>query len=247
MKKNILGLYISVASYKQAIEQVVGLAIKKMPAYVCFANVHMLVEARQDKAFSQVVNGATFTFADGKPLAFAMQKLYGIKQERVAGMDFMPSILEKCQEQQLAVFFYGSTDLILAEINTTIQQRFPDLQVAGMISPPFRPLTEAEQQADIQQINASGAHMVLVSLGCPKQENWMFTHSKKINAVLLGVGGAFPVFAGLQSRAPEWWQKMSLEWLYRLFQEPKRLGGRYFKTNTIFIALLLQALLNKKN
>ena len=118
--------------------------------------------------------------------------------------------------------------------------------MVGAIAPPFRPLAEEELSTHIGQINRSGAHLVLVSLGCPKQEKWMSAHSGKINAVLLGVGGAFAVTAGLQKRSPVWMQKLGLEWLHRLLQEPSRLFKRYFITNTKFIFLLLKEIIKRK-
>ncbi len=114
--------------------------------------------------------------------------------------------------------------------------------VAGSWSPPFRPLTDTEKEDDIRRINDSGAHLVFVALGCPKQERWMAENKGKIHAVMLGVGGAFPVYAGLQRRAPEWMQKYALEWVFRLCQEPKRMWKRYLVTNTLFCILLAKEL-----
>ncbi len=145
----------------------------------------------------------------------------------------------------MKIFLYGSTDEVLQAIEQRIAQEYSPKILAGSISPPFRQLSEEEQNAFIEQINHSGANIVLVALGCPKQEAWMATHSHKIKAVCLGVGGAFPVFAKMQSRAPGFIQKYGLEWLYRLFQEPKRLWRRYLYTNSLFVYLLLKQKLTK--
>src|SRR5206468_4540680 len=120
------------------------------------------------------------------------------------------------------------------------------VKIAGSISPPFGEISIAEQERYIDMINESGAQIVLVSLGCPKQEIWMATHYKKINAVLLGIGGAFMVTAGLQKRSPKWMQRTSLEWFYRLIQEPRRLFIRYWMTNFLFLWLISKELYKKR-
>ena len=155
-------------------------------------------------------------------------------------MDFMPAILQKAHDLKASVFLYGSTTEVLKKIEERIRTDFPQAVFAGAISPPFRQLAEAEIQSHISQINGSGAHFVLVALGCPKQEKWMAKNYAAIDAVLLGLGGAFPVVAGVQKRAPVWMQKMALEWLFRLMQEPRRLFKRYLYTNLYFLWLLLK-------
>jgi N-acetylglucosaminyldiphosphoundecaprenol N-acetyl-beta-D-mannosaminyltransferase len=176
--------------------------------------------------------------ADGKPLATACSLLHHKIQERISGMDFMPSILEIANERKMSVFFYGSAPAVLKALQEKINDRYPEVRFAGAISPPFRPATEEEVRENIDQINQSGAQLIFVALGCPRQEKWMADHFDKINGVLLGVGGAFPVMAGIQKRAPRWMQNLSLEWLYRLFQQPRRLFKRYLFTNTYFLLLL---------
>jgi N-acetylglucosaminyldiphosphoundecaprenol N-acetyl-beta-D-mannosaminyltransferase len=124
---------------------------------------------------------------------------------------------------------------VLDQLNGELGRKYPRLRIGGMISPPFRALTTEETDAYIDQINGSGAQLLFVSLGCPKQEKWMAMHHQRIHAVCLGVGGAFPVMAGFQQRAPKWMQNWALEWFYRLMLEPKRMFGRYLKTNSLFI------------
>lgn len=211
---------------------------KRKSTYVCFANVHMTIEAVNHSEFADLVNGADMVCADGMPLAKAVKLIYGQKIDRVAGMDMFPDLIQAAHEEELSIFLYGTTERILQKINNKIKSDYPKAKVVGAISPPFRSLSDKEEAEYIKQINDSGAKMVFVALGCPKQERWMAKHSKKINAVLLGVGGAFPVFVDEQKRAPEWMRKMSLEWLYRLIQDPKRLFKRYFYTNTKFLFLL---------
>ncbi|NNV54912.1 WecB/TagA/CpsF family glycosyltransferase [Limnovirga soli] len=245
MKKQLISLQISIASFKQVIDEIIILATKKQSAYVCIANVHMLVEAHNDAAFADIVNSADMVTPDGMPLAKSIKWLYGIKQDRVAGMDVLPAVIEEAISKNLPVFFYGGSSQMLERTKAYIDTIYPQLQVGGMISPPFRPLTTEETEQDIAAINQSGAQIVFVVLGCPKQEKWMHSMRGRIHAVMLGIGGALPVMVGMQKRAPVWVQKSSLEWLYRLCQEPRRLFKRYATTNTVFMWLLGKALLQK--
>lgn len=239
-RKRILSLELSTYSYQGSLRKIMDWAKEKRSAYVCFSNVHMTIEAWDDKNFANQVNSADLVCADGMPLVEAIKKVYKKSVERVAGMDMMPSVLEKAEAEHQSVYFYGSTDEMLEKIVLEAKRKYPNLPIAGKLSPPFRALSKAEESKIISDINASGASIVFVALGCPKQEKWMAKHSPQINAVLLGVGGAFPVFAGVQDRAPTWMRNFSLEWMYRLYQDPKRLFKRYFYTNSKFIFLLMQ-------
>ena len=225
-------------SFTECMNRVKQLGLKHTPSYICFANVHMIIEAYRDISFQHKVNNATMVVADGKPVAAACKWLYAKNQERIAGMDFLPGILAEADKLSANIFLYGSTDKILNALKKKINEKYPSVNIVGSVSPPFRKLTGEEQQKHIDAINASGAHFVMVSLGCPKQEIWMADNFHRINAVLLGVGGAFPVTAGIQKRSAKWMQTWGLEWLYRLTQEPARLFKRYFITNTLFIWLL---------
>lgn len=240
----ILGLHISNITFNTAIDKVKNLAINHQPSYVCFANVHMTIEAHKNKFFASKVNNATLTLADGVPLTKASYVLKNKNLERIAGMDFMPAILSSMnndRQNKFKVFFYGSTDDVLQQLVFHTNKNYPNVEVAGHFSPPFRTITKDETLVYINKINNSGAHVVFVGLGCPKQENWMAENFKKIHAVLLGVGGAFLTTTGLQKRAPLMMQKTGFEWMFRLSQEPKRLFKRYFITNSIFIGLFLKA------
>jgi N-acetylglucosaminyldiphosphoundecaprenol N-acetyl-beta-D-mannosaminyltransferase len=244
---NILGLKISYISFQDAIQQVQQLGNSHTPSYVCFANSHMTVEAFKDKKFAQQVNNATMVFADGKPVALSSLILHKIKQERIAGLDFVPQFLSFIDQNIIEprVFFYGSTDRVLEGLIDRVKKKYPKVIVTGAISPPFRLLDKSELNEHISLINNNKPHFVFVSLGCPKQERWMAENFREINAVLLGVGAAFEIMAGMKKRAPKWMQDLSLEWLYRLIQEPRRLFKRYFVTNSFFIFLLLKALYKK--
>jgi len=237
-KLKIISLSVNRISFNECLEQVMGFALKKTSSYICFANVHMVIEAHNDKSILSQVDNANLVLPDGKPLAIACNMLYGKKQERISGMDFTPLLLEKASENKFSLFVYGSTDNVIKALKEKINNKYPGIHFAGAISPPFRPLTDDEIKNDIEKINRSGANIILVSLGCPKEGKWMSKTSGKINAVLVGIGGALPVVAGVQKRAPRWMQNMSLEWLYRLIQQPGRLFTRYLYTNSYFLFLL---------
>ena len=237
-KLKIISLNVHHLHFNESIEQVTQLALKKKPSYVCFANVHMAIEAYKDKSFLENVNNADLVLTDGKPMALACGLLHHKKQERICGMDFAPSILEKANEERLSVFIYGSTADVIHSFEEKITSSYSNIHFAGAISPPFRPLTADEIKKDIEKINQSSTHLVFVALGCPRQEKWMAENSGGINAALLGLGGALPVIAGIQKRAPKWMQNMALEWFYRLIQQPRRLFIRYLYTNSYFIYLL---------
>jgi N-acetylglucosaminyldiphosphoundecaprenol N-acetyl-beta-D-mannosaminyltransferase len=243
--KKILSLLITTGTYNTFIESILHLGKKKESSYICVANVHMTIEAHRDSQFATMVNSANMVTPDGMPLAKAMKLLYGIKQERVAGMDLLPDLLLKAQEEQLGVFFYGGTDEMLKQTKEYILKYYPQLSKHDYLSPPFRPLTEEEEAAIIAKINNSRAHLIFVALGCPKQEKWMASMKGKINACMIGIGGALPVMIGKQKRAPKWMQRLSMEWLFRLIQEPKRLFKRYLLTNTLFIFLIIKDLIKK--
>ena len=241
-KAQVLSLGLNLITYQDALACIISIGSGRKSSYVCFANVHMTIEAHWDKEFAAQVNAATMVVADGVPLMKSLRLLHRIKQERIAGMDVMPDLLQLSTSNRLKVFFFGSTAVQLEGIRKRAIEEMPELQIVGMLSPPFNePL---DKQIYFDEINNSGAHLVFVSLGCPKQEKWMAKNSKKINACLLGVGGAFPVYSGQTTRAPKWMQKYALEWLYRLIQEPKRMWKRYFVTNSMFTLLLFKELIS---
>lgn len=238
-KYKIIRSMISSGPYGAFIEQIMTLASQKRGSYVCVANVHMTIEAYRDKAFQAVVDNADIATPDGMPLAKAMRLLYGIAQDRVAGMDLMPDLLREAQKKGMSVYLYGSVDDTLKKIVGIAEKEFPGIDICGYYSPPFRTLEVEEKEQIIDTINAAEPNIIFVALGCPKQEKWMAEHQKLIHSCMIGLGGAFDVYAGNAKRAPSWMQKFSLEWVYRLYQEPRRLFKRYLVTNTLFIVLFL--------
>lgn len=245
-RTRVVALDISRVNFDQALERITDAAQHAKGGYVCFANVHMTIEAEQDPVFAAVVNAAMLTLPDGLPVAKAAGWLSGTPQPRISGMDSFPRLLTLAAERGLKVYFLGGSDATLAALSAEAVQRNPTLHIAGCYSPPFRPISEAEARETDAMLMASGAQLIFVSLGCPKQEKWMAAHSPHLpGRVLLGVGGAFPVYAGQQLRAPVWMQNLALEWLYRLVQEPGRLWQRYFFTNARFVWLLSGLLLRR--
>lgn len=241
-KRHIFSIDVSVAaSYHDYNKAITTIARENRSEYICIANVHMLVEAKRCDFFASVVNNAVIITPDGKPLTWALRVFHGLRQARVAGMDLLPDILNSASAHAIPVFFYGGSPLLLAETERYLKLNYQSLLVAGMFSPPFRDLTMAEEDEVAAKINSSGAKIVFVVLGCPKQEKWMARMKGKINAVMIGVGGALPVLVGIQRRAPMWMQKSGLEWLYRLRQEPIRLFKRYAVTNAVFCWLFCKA------
>jgi len=231
----IISLNITLGSYQEVLEEIIALGVSKKPSYVCFANAHMTVEAARRDEVRKAVSGANIITADGMPVARAIRYKYGVQQDRIAGMDAMPGLFAMAERSGLSVFLFGTTDAVLKSIEEKLKVEFPSLRIAGMLSPPFEDDLQKQSDKYVQVMNDSEANLVMVALGCPKQEIWMATYSSGINAVLLGLGGAFPVYAETVTRAPVWMQRSSLEWLYRLVKEPVRLFSRYFSTNTYFL------------
>ena len=203
--------------------------------YICVANVHTTVTAYEDYSYRDIQNNAVMVLPDGAPLSAYCREHHFEKACRVTGPDLMKYFLETAGENRYRHFFYGSTQETLDAMRRHFEKDYPDLQICGMYSPPFRELTEEEDLSIIQRINDARADFVWVGLGAPKQEIWMNHHQGRIQALMIGVGAAFDYEAGNIKRAPRWMQEHSLEWLYRLLQNPKRLFKRYLVTNSKFL------------
>ena len=245
-KRKVIKSDISIGTFDEFVDSLMELSKNQKSSYVCVCNAHMLIEASDSEKFSNIVNEADIVTPDGKPVAKAVEWLYGFEQPRVAGMDLIESLFIEIDRKGLKVFLYGSTNDVLDKMATKACKQFPGLNVVGTLSPPFRELNIDEDQLDVDTINNCNPDFVFVALGCPKQERWMAEHKDKINSCMIGLGGAFPVYAGMMERSPTWMQKYGLEWLYRLIKEPKRLYKRYFYTNTKFIVLLVIQLFSKR-
>ena len=243
---NLFSFPFSTRSFSATIRQITDLAQKRVGAYVCVANVHMTVEAIRNPAFGDVLREADLAILDGMPLCWSYQLIHGFKPERIAGKHLMHALLVEASVKKMAVFFYGSSPEKISKTEAYLIQHYPGLMIAGMFSPPFRILSFEEKMAHSDLINATGASLVFVALGCPKQEIWMHHMRGKINAVMIGVGGAMEVLTGQQKRPPLWIENAGLEWFFRLCLEPRRLFKRYLYTNTFFIYILCKEILLQK-
>ncbi len=243
---HIIDISVHSLSLEQYIEQIMSWAEQNMSRSVCVANVHMLMEAYWDLNFHRILSSADLVTPDGMPLVWMMRCLGADGQERAAGMDLLKALCQKAQERNLGVFFLGSQAQVLTKIHQRLKRDYLDLNVVGMEPLPFRPLNAKEDQDIINQINRSGAGLLFVSLGCPKQEKWIADHRNKINATMIGLGGVFPVYAGLQKYAPRWIRNLGMEWAYRLIQEPSRLWRRYATTIPTFLWLAAKQLITDK-
>ncbi len=236
-EQQVLHSSITALSLNKAMRTIMQWAHRRESKAVCVANVHMLMEAYWHQTFAQILQNADMVTPDGMPLVWMMRLLGRKEQDRVAGMDILQTLCQQASEENVKVFFLGSQQSILDRMHTRLEREYPNLDIVAMKPLPFRPLTPAEDEALVEEIHESGAGLVFVSLGCPKQEKWMAEHQGQIQAVMIGLGGAFPVYAGLKKWAPRWVRQAGLEWLYRLVQEPKRLFGRYSQTIPPFIFL----------
>jgi N-acetylglucosaminyldiphosphoundecaprenol N-acetyl-beta-D-mannosaminyltransferase len=241
----VLGAPIDVVYWGSAVATLLRWAAEHEDRYVCACNVHSVVTAQRHQGLADAVRGADMVLPDGAPVAWLMRKSGFKSQQRVSGPDLMWRFFAAAAPYRESIFLYGGSPQTLELLCARIGSAFPELQIAGVYSPPYRDLTAEEDQAAIDMINLSGATTVWVSLGCPKQEVWMAEHRGRIKGVLVGVGAAFGFHAGTTKRAPKWMQRLSLEWLHRLLSEPRRLWRRYLSTNTIFVFAALRQLLRR--
>lgn len=234
----MLGMRIDSTSYTDAATRVLAWAGARESRYVCVANVHVTMESHDSPEYRAIVNGADLVTPDGMPLVWAL-RLFGVRgATRVYGPTLTEHVLARAAREQVPVGFYGASPDVLRGVLDACRSRFAGVPVVYSYAPPFRPLTEAEDAAVVRDINASGARILFVGLGCPKQERWMGAHRGSVQATMLGVGAAFDFLAGLKPQAPAWLQRLGLEWLFRLATEPRRLWRRYAYHNPRFVALL---------
>jgi len=238
----ILGSAISVlASYEQAYQVLRDyLRTDGSPAYITVNNVHTVIEGVWHTDYRRITNGALLALPDGRPLSLVARWRGVSGIQRIFGPTFFERVLDWGQEEGLRHFLFGSSPDVLEAMRQEIARRFPRARIVGHISPPFRPLTAEENRDYLDRINRSGADIVWVALGAPRQERWMRAHYQQLErGVMIGIGAGFDYLAGRTRHAPEWMKRMALEWFYRLLQEPGRLWKRYLITNTSFLVLIL--------
>ena len=241
-KLDVLGVLISHAGPEQVADCIMNWAAAGRPAIVDFMPVHGVIEARRPER-RDAMNGFDIVACDGQPVRWAMNKLHdaGIA-ERVYGPTCMARICERSAQEDVGVYLYGGSQAVIDTLCRVLPERYPGLRIVGAESPPYRALTPDEEAQMIERVNASGAGVMFLGLGCPKQEDFAYRHRGQIRAVQMCVGAAFDFHAGTLSMAPAWMQKRGLEWLYRLCKEPRRLWKRYVTTNSAFVFLLARRL-----
>lgn len=236
---NILKVNINVTNMNETVSYITDNLQKLKGNYICVSNVHTTVMAYEDEYYRNIQNSASMTLPDGGPLS-VISKMRGFKYaERVTGPDLMEEIFKISEEKGYTHYFYGSTESTLEQLKINLRKNFPNLKIVGMYSPPFRKLNSKEDKDIIRKINETKSDFLWIGLGAPKQEIWMYDHRNKIKSLMIGVGAGFDYHAGKINRAPKLMQKYSLEWLYRLWQDPKRLYKRYLITNIKFIIRIL--------
>ena len=244
---SILGTNINVINMEKTVRYIEEHLEELKGRYICVSNVHTTVTAYRDPAYRAVQNGAAMNIPDGKPLSI-VQCMGGEKDAgRVPGPDLMPELFALSEKKGYRHYFYGSTQETLDALKEKLSEKYPKMDIVGMYSPPFRPMTEEEDREAVERINAVKPDFIWVGLGAPKQEKWMADHERRVCGVMLGVGAGFDFHAGTVKRAPKWMQEVCMEWLYRIGQDPKRLLIRYLDTNFSFVFdLMKEGLKGKK-
>ncbi|GAB4555790.1 MAG: WecB/TagA/CpsF family glycosyltransferase [Anaerolineae bacterium] len=236
---NLLGVAVSAVNMPSAVQQIHAWIRAKTPQYVCVSNTHSLVACRKEATLRQIHNKAGMVTPDGMPLVWLSHWAGQTQVSRVYGPDLLLAVCEYGQAFGFKHYFYGGAVGVADQLAARLTAHFPALQVVGTYAPPFRELSAHEDQIITAQIASSGADIVWVGLGMPKQEYWMSEHTAKLPQVLIGVGAAFDFHAGVKRQAPRWMQQRGLEWLFRLGTEPRRLWRRYLTTIPPFVVLAL--------
>lgn len=237
---NILGVNIAAIDMEWTLDYIKKFIKNLSGDYICVSNVHTTVMSYEDSEYCDIQNGGIMALPDGGPLSSVGRKRGHSKMARVTGPSLMGEVFNISAENGYRHYFYGSTEVTLEKMKDKLESNYPDIQIVGMYSPPFRPITDEEDELIIKMINDTYPDFVWVGLGAPKQEKWMEMHQGKVKGVMVGVGAGFDYYADNIKRAPKWMQKSNLEWLYRLLQDPRRLFRRYMKTNIQFIVLMMR-------
>lgn len=243
MSELILNTRVDATSYTSTCQYIQSLIQSQRSAYIVVANVHVVMTAYWNPKYREAINNAVLVVPDGMPLVLGMRWMGTRYQTRVYGPDLMHKWCEQAASTGRSVYFYGGSNETLEKLSKKMKIDFPNIKIAGVHSPPFRTLSSEEEAADVERIKQSDASVVFVGLGCPKQEEWMYRQIDKLDVVMIGVGAAFRFHSGEVAQAPRWLMKLSMEWLFRLFQEPGRLWSRYLLTNSTFVVLFAAQLL----
>lgn len=242
----ILGSRVDATSYDDAAERILRWSRSEESRYVCVAAVSTVMIGHDEPAFRDIINGADLVTPDGMPLVWALRRLEIPTASRVRGTDLTIAVLSKAAEAGIPVGFYGGDAAVLSILVHKVLARWPRLKVAYSYSPPFRALSGMEDEEIVTDIRRSGARILFVGLGCPKQERWIAAHRGKIQGVMVGVGAAFDFLSGTKPEAPRLMQRGGLEWVFRLATEPRRLWKRYLTQNPRYLALIVRQLWAEK-
>ena len=246
-KFDLFGIQVSAVTCDQACDAILRAAQQREPAVVSAFSVHALIEAATAPQLAKKANRFAIITPDGQPVRWALNWLHGARLKRnVRGSDLTWRLCQRAAIEGVSIYLYGSTTETLAALHSNLLQKFPGLQIAGVESPPFRALSSEEDDAMVDRVNASRAGLMFLGLGCPKQDYFAAEHQDRIQAVQLCVGAAFDFLAGAKPPAPYWVQRRGLEWLFRLYQEPRRLWKRYLVTNTVFLKKLTVQILRQR-
>lgn len=244
----VVGAPISVLDMPRAVENIERWIAEGRGGYVCVADVHNVMRARKDESHAAAISGADMVTPDGLPLVWFGRLRGEGAVRRVCGPDLMLELAAASVPHHWKHFLYGGREGVPGQLSDALCDRFPGLEIVGAISPPFRALTPEEDAEVVRTINSSGADIVWVGLGCPKQERWMAEHRKVLpRSVLVGVGAAFDFHSGRIRRAPRWMQGAGLEWLHRLASDPGRLWRRYLVSAPLFLLLAIRDLLARES
>lgn len=239
-RARILGVPVSALNMDQALSTIDRWITRRERNYVCTLDVHALMESHSAPDVRRIYGAAGIAAPDGMPLVWLLRRHGHAQAERICGPDLMPALFRLSESRGYRHYLYGSSDRTLALLRQALGDRYPKATVAGFYSPPFRPLTPKEEEEVDRIVNSARADIVWVGLGAPKQDRWMAAHRRSLTApVLIGVGGAFEMMGGVVKRAPGFLRKTGCEWMYRIMQEPGRLGGRYIESNSKFLMMLL--------
>jgi N-acetylglucosaminyldiphosphoundecaprenol N-acetyl-beta-D-mannosaminyltransferase len=233
---NVLGVGVSVLNMERAVSHILAMVKVRQPGYVCVVGVHGVSEAQDDPSFKQILNEAALSTPDGMPMVWLGKWAGHAVMDRVYGPDLMLALAAISAKHGLRHFLYGGREGVAGQLALRLQYRFPGLTIAGTFTPPFRPLDADENAALEQQVEATSPDIFWVGLGTPKQERFMHAYYARLKVpVMIGVGAAFDICAGLLDQAPRWMQRSGLEWAYRLYKEPRRLWKRYLRNNPLFV------------
>lgn len=244
-RRRILRTRVDATTYRHATDQVLRWAAAGQPRYVCVATVNNLIEGCDDPGYNTTMEAADLVTPDGMPLVWGLRLLGVPEASRVYGPDLTLWVCEEAARRGIPVGFYGGQDEVLDDLTATLSRRWPGLRVAYRWSPPYRDLTAEEEARVADDLGRSGARVLFVGLGTPRQERWMADH-RDLPMVMIGVGAAFDFLSGRKRQAPRALQGLGLEWLYRLAHEPRRLWRRYLYRNPRFVALFAAQLLRER-